>query len=104
MRSLSGREFAEWMAYATLEPFGEERADFRMATLAALTAELHRDPEKRSEPFSWKDFMPRFGMEADEEMPAWTKEQAVDAIKNHFMALVKATGGQDLRSESPPVA
>ncbi len=32
---MSSREFAEWMAYYRLEPFGDERADLRAGTIAA---------------------------------------------------------------------
>lgn len=41
LRSISGRQFREWRAYAELEPFDEERADLRTAhiiqTVLAVT-------------------------------------------------------------------
>ena len=35
LSEMSSREFSEWMAYYTLEPFGEELADARNATSIA---------------------------------------------------------------------
>lgn len=46
------------MAYARIEPFGEQRADLRMAIMAALTANIHRDKKRRSEPYKAAEFMP----------------------------------------------
>lgn len=37
--NMSSREFAEWMAYNRLEPFGDLRADYRSGMLAALVAQ-----------------------------------------------------------------
>lgn len=58
---IDSRELTEWQVYANLEPFGEERADLRMATLAALLAEINRDRTRNKKPFTPEDFMPRFG-------------------------------------------
>lgn len=55
---MSSREFSEWMAFAELEPFGEERADLRSAIVAAVFANANRDRKKRPRPFAPADFMP----------------------------------------------
>jgi hypothetical protein len=34
LRSLTAKQFAEWQAYARLEPFGETRADWRAASIS----------------------------------------------------------------------
>lgn len=57
---LSSRQISEWMAYYTLDPFGEERADLRAAMICALLANINRDPEKKREPYTAEEFMPRF--------------------------------------------
>ena len=57
---LTSRQIAEWMAYYTIEPFGEQRADLRAAIVASTVANANRDPAKRREPFSPTDFMPQF--------------------------------------------
>ena len=40
------------------EPWGERMADLRMGTLAALTANLHRDAKRKKEPYVPSDFAP----------------------------------------------
>lgn len=55
---MSSREFAEWMAFYKMEPFGEERADLRAAIVACTIANVNRAKGKRA--FKVDDFMPRF--------------------------------------------
>lgn len=57
---VSSRELSEWMAYAQIEPFGEERADLRAGVVAATVANTARDPKKRPRPFRADEFMPQF--------------------------------------------
>jgi hypothetical protein len=89
--AMSSHEFAEWMAFAKIQPFGEVRADFRFASLQALIANTNRDP-KKSKPFTHEAFMPDFEraideLEEQEEVPeharVWQK------IKSVFGALAK---------------
>lgn len=47
------------MDYYELEPWGEERADLRIGTLAAATVNLHL--KKGAKPFRAPDFMPYLG-------------------------------------------
>jgi hypothetical protein len=37
---MSSREFAEWMAFYRIEPFGDQRADMRSAIVASTMANL----------------------------------------------------------------
>lgn len=67
---MSSREFAEWRAFATLDPIGPARADLRMASQMALFAEAHRDHKKRSRPYTPADFMFEFDPEAEPEREA----------------------------------
>lgn len=60
---MTSRDVAEWKAYFSIEPFGEERADLRMGILASLIANVNRDKKRKSEPFVPADFMPGFGDE-----------------------------------------
>lgn len=53
---MSSLELSEWMAYATLEPFGEERADLRAGIVASVIANTARKPNTK--PFQPYDFMP----------------------------------------------
>lgn len=59
-REVDSAEFAEWMAYAEVEPFGPEREDQRAGIVAALIANVNRDSKKRPEPYDVEDFLPRW--------------------------------------------
>ena len=77
------------MAYARLEPFGEDRADLRAGIIASTVANAHRDPKKS--PFKPQDFMPDYekALDAAEERarePAWMRTNRT------FMALALAVG------------
>lgn len=51
----------EWMAYYTIEPFGEARADLRAGVIASLLANIHRDDKQQREPFEPGDFFASIG-------------------------------------------
>ena len=52
------REFAEWMAFYRLEPWGEQRGDLRIGILAAVVANMFRKKGRRA--LQPVDFMPKF--------------------------------------------
>ena len=54
---MSSRELSEWMAYYSIEPFGDERADLRSGIVASTIANVNRDPKKQKTPFKPVDFM-----------------------------------------------
>lgn len=54
--TMSGAELTEWVAFDSLEPIGEPRADIRSAIVATTIANCHRD--HRKPPFVLSDFMP----------------------------------------------
>ena len=78
------------MAYAGLEPFGEERADLRAGIVAATVANAARDPKVQRDPFTPEEFMPKFESEDSTEQ---TPEQMLALVE----MLNAAFGGQDLR-------
>lgn len=89
--AMSSHEFAEWMAFAKVQPFGELRNDFRSASLQALIANVNRDP-KKSKPLTPQMFMPDFEkaldeQEEQEEIPE--HERVWQKIRGVFGALVK---------------
>lgn len=53
---MSSREFSEWMAYYSIAPFGEERADLRSAIVANMVAAAAGSKETKVD-----DYMPKFG-------------------------------------------
>ena len=54
------REFLDWVALYSIEPWGDVRSDMGAALVATLLANTHRDRKKRVKPFSPEDFMPKF--------------------------------------------
>lgn len=58
-REIDSREFAEWMAYHELDPFGGERGDLQAGIIAATLANVNRS--KGTQPYKPGDFMPKFG-------------------------------------------
>lgn len=71
-------EVTEWMAYHTLDPFGEERADLRIGVLCCLIANLFRRRGGRR----WKpdDFMPKFGKERTSQEDMLQKVKQLNAM------------------------
>lgn len=56
LAEMSAEQFFQWRVYYSLNPFGERRKDLRAGTLAALTANVNRDPKKCPRPFKPEDF------------------------------------------------
>lgn len=79
---MSHAQLMEWLAYFTLEPFGEGRADWRAAMQASVIANVHR--RRGSRQFQPKDFMPRLGQT--------TKTTSPDAMLAMMKAAVAASG------------
>ena len=54
---LSARQVAGWMAYATIEPFGELQADYRAGVVASITANSTRS-SRAQKSYQPGDFFP----------------------------------------------
>lgn len=65
---MSSTQVAEWMAYAAVEPFGEERDDYRLAYALSVIVNMFRG--KDSTPVKLTDLLPRVGVLAQDEMQA----------------------------------
>lgn len=85
LEAIDSRELSEWIAYAELEPFGEERADLRAGIIASTNVNLWRS---KGQPACRADaFMPKFDRE----------EKAAPAIipfVDYFRTLAIAMGGK----------
>jgi len=57
---MGSAEFAAWLAFYQVEPFGELRGDMRAAMIATLTANAHRNAKKKRQPFELSDFLFQF--------------------------------------------
>ena len=85
LERVSARELSEWMAYAQMEPFGEERADLRAAIVAMTVANVNRGKGRAAKV---EDFMPKFDREPDGDQMKFTAER-----------LNAMFGGRDLREK-----
>jgi len=94
---ISSYEFAEWQAYAELEPFGETRADMRAGTIAATIANTQRT-KKHQKVWQWDDLIPQPEKRIREPQ---TMEQQLQIVEG----LNAAFGGLDLRgNKNSPIA
>lgn len=55
---IDSRELTEWMAFYELEPWGTGIDDHRAGEVAAVVANVNRDPKKRRQPYKSTDFFP----------------------------------------------
>lgn len=102
-KEINSAEFAEWMAYEELEPFGPQREDERAGMIAATLANVNRDPEKKSDPFVPFDFFPRLEdmMDASSAVETGPSE---NVLKTKLLAWAASTqeAKQKPRSELRP--
>lgn len=91
LSEISSRELTEWLAYYQAEPFGdsETQAEYRMAYLAALLANIHRDHKKHPSEFTAREFMRVEFLRAGEEPEA---DALLEKAKMIFGALGKRGG------------
>jgi hypothetical protein len=100
---IGSEEFAEWMAYAELEPFGPIRDDERFGTVTALMANVNRDSKVRSEPFTAADFFPPHPIDAATIAEFRQSEPAdLSAKLTAWAAVMSDNGSVGKRSELKP--
>lgn len=78
LAEITSVQFAEWMAYSKLEPWGEERADLRAGIVASTIANSNRG--KGQKPYKPQQFMPSFEPVSDEERVAQLLAKARKAL------------------------
>lgn len=57
VRQLTSSQLNDWMVYAAIEPFGEQREELRHGQKMAMTMNLKRNPKKKREPWKPAEFM-----------------------------------------------
>jgi len=98
LRHVSSRELSEWMAFFAVEPMPEARADARMAVLASLIANAHRNEEARAQPFAAEEFMPRYWDDAETAgQDDVDEEERMQRLLRKVEMLNAAFGGVDKR-------
>ena len=105
LQAMPSRLVSEWMAYDKLSPIGPERDDLRAGSIAAVIANVNRDPKHRADLYQPDDFALRFGPPDEvetEEVPV--DEDALptpDELLQKVIGLNIIFGGLDLRQETP---
>ncbi|KKN42312.1 hypothetical protein LCGC14_0714660 [marine sediment metagenome] len=57
---MTSREYAGWMEFYKLEPWGSEAEWLHTAQVLAMMANVNRDAKRRPQPYKAADFMPKF--------------------------------------------
>jgi hypothetical protein len=78
LSEISSRDFAEWMAYSRLEPWGQDRDDLRMGIIASTIANANRGKGQKA--FTPDQFMPSFEPETEEEASLRLQAKAMAAL------------------------
>lgn len=69
-REIDSDEFGRWLAYGEIEPFGPLRDDLRAGMVAAIIANVNRDPRRRPEPFTPATFFDSLAaLEPEPDLP-----------------------------------
>lgn len=58
LREMSAEHVQEWMVFAELEPFGEDRQDKRTGMITQILMNVYRDSRKRSTPYVLSECVP----------------------------------------------
>jgi hypothetical protein len=75
---MSIRQLREWRAYYDLEPFGEERADYRAASIVATLVNLNR--RRGTPPRPVTEFVLQFGEPKPKPKKDWRQLKAIGAL------------------------
>jgi hypothetical protein len=95
---MTSHEFREWQGYDNDQPFGDYRADARIALLTALIANTNRDRERHPDPYSVADFMPFFGVsDTLQRQPELTEDEERARLTEKVVSLNVLFGGIDRR-------
>ena len=84
---MSSSEFAEWLAYYTVEPWGFEIENWRSALITSMVANTARDPKKHRKPYQPSDFIPDLDGE-DKQPLSW------EALKEKTSMVFASLGGR----------
>lgn len=90
MQRMTWSQFVSWQHYFQLEPFGEERADYRAGIVASMIANANRDTTRHPDSYQPTDFMPDYA--GDRAAQPITKKSAWQTIKSKAAAYAKAGG------------
>lgn len=91
---ISSAEFGEWVAYFTIEPFGDRVEDLRMGTVASVIANVNRG--KNTPTFAPLDFVPWATEPKSETTDAPTPEAVAALVFGINLAELKQNGTKQI--------
>ena len=83
---LTAKQFMEWQYFAEICPFPFVRADYNSANIAKALWDIARDRKKHPNAFDQKDFVIRYGMDA-EPKKTQTSKQHFEIFKSMIASL-----------------
>jgi hypothetical protein len=86
LREITWRQFLEWQAFFVLEPFDEDRADIRIASVVQALLNINRDRKKRKKPYTLEDARVWFGDTPRPKREAQTWQQMLAVTKMYAAA------------------
>lgn len=93
LSTMSWADFAGWLGYAEVEPFGERRADLRAGQICAVIANVNRSDKSTHPPYKPSDFIIDFDAavtKSDARKPVTDRAQW-ESIKSMARAMAVAT-------------
>lgn len=109
LRSMSAREFSEWMVFDELEPIGNDRVDFLMGSIVQIIANVNRGKARKNRPFTLDECTPVFG-----DRPPLNVKSSEQAARNwqSMKSLAKALSESSkpkrkkalVENEAPPMS
>lgn len=72
LRSITGKQFIELLAYKRMEPFRELRADYRAASIVQMIANVNRG--KKQKAYAIQDFLLKFGEQQAAKKQTWQQQ------------------------------
>lgn len=88
---MSSAELTEWMAYYSIEPFGEERADLRQAMTTSAITNMHQAQTKKPHWTKPEDFM--LFSKREKAQPKSVKPASPEHLMAKFNAVTKGKKG-----------
>jgi hypothetical protein len=94
LTEIDSKELTEWQVYYGLEPFGDERADYRQAVTSCILANVYRG--KNSKEYKITDFMLTKKSNKSEQQ----NESAMKLMLQAFTESWKLANGNIKKSDS----
>lgn len=92
---LTSQDITEWMAYESLEPFGEARMDLRIGTLISMFYNANRDSKQDPAGKVWFDFLPNVNAPQQDRPVGPDPDLDPDAACDFFVTAMLTQFGED---------